>query len=75
MKKQIMSIVLAVSMIASLFAVFMLPAVAKQGDIIRDVFVTDGTIVVDGKSKITTSEKLQENLERYHNALLKQLKK
>ena len=32
-------------------------------------------IVVDGKSKITTSEKLQENLERYHNALLKQLKK
>ena len=49
MKKQIMSIVLAVSMIASLFAVFMLPAVAKQGDIIRDVYVTDGTIVVDGK--------------------------
>ena len=32
-------------------------------------------IVVDGKSKITTSEKLQENLERYHNALLKQLTK
>ena len=52
MKKQIMSIVLAVSMIASLFAVFMLPAVAKQGDIVRDVFVTDGTIVVDGKRDV-----------------------
>ena len=49
MKKQIMSIVLAVSMLASLFAVFMLPAVAADDPAIRGIYVSDNALVVDGK--------------------------
>ena len=49
MKKQIMSIVLAVSMLASLFTAFMLPAVAADDPTERAIYVTDNAIVVDGK--------------------------
>ena len=49
MKKQIMSIVLAVSMLASLFTAFMLPVVAVDDPTERAIFVTDNAIVIDGK--------------------------
>lgn len=46
MKKQIMSIVLAVSMLASLFT---LTVVAADDPVSRAIYVTDNEIVVDGK--------------------------
>lgn len=46
MKKQIISIVLAVSMLATMFTAFMLPAVAA--DPVRNVKITDEIVKVDG---------------------------
>ena len=48
MKKQIISIVLAVSMLATMLTAFMLPAVADDGDESLNAFVTTKTIKVDG---------------------------
>lgn len=46
MKKQIISIVLAVSMLATMLTAFMLPALAA--DPVRNVKITDETVKVDG---------------------------
>lgn len=48
MKKQIISIVLAVSMLATMLTAFMLPAVAADEDPVRKVKVTAEDVKVDG---------------------------
>lgn len=49
MKKQIVSIVLAVSMLVSMLTAFMLPAVAEEGEIVHEAMFTEAAIKVDGE--------------------------